>query len=188
MYSDHEMDFHVSHLGSIGTGVQKATLLLNIARYCFLAASNLEVRASIGCGLSPQPPNPSGHSQAVKGIAFGSCCDYREGPICKVPLSAHRAASAAPSPQLGSQQQGRLELQWQDPAKHIWLPIELILFIKSVFSITRISSHPDVNIPGVSQGQPCTGISLSHSDDFSFCLWAQSRAALCKLQVGHTPQ
>lgn len=137
----------------------------------------------------PQGPFPS----CERHLAFGSCCDYREGPACKVPPSTPRAATAAPSSEAGSQQWVRLELQWQDPAKRLWLSIKLMLFIKNAFSITRGFSHPDLNIPEISQGQPCTVMSLSHiatpwSDDFFFCLWAQSRAALCKHQVGHTPQ
>lgn len=112
--------------------------------------------------------NLNGHLQNVKGnSAFGIHCDYRERHIFKMPLSTHRAATAAPSswhreaPQPGSRQWVKLKLRWQDLANCLWLPIKLIIFIKNVFSITPIASHPDTNIPEIFQGQLGIWMSLS---------------------------
>lgn len=150
------------------------------------AAWQWEHTLSVGCPHSFQT------SRAAPKLQKAFSCDYREGPICKVPPSTHRAATAAPSSQVASQQRVRLELPWQEAAKCLWLPIKWMLFIKNVFSVTCFS-HPNLSIPGISQGQLCTGMSPSYiatpwSEDFSSCLWAQRRAALRKHQVGHTPQ
>lgn len=94
------------------------------------AAWQWEHTLSVGCPHSFQT------SRAAPKLQKAFRCDYREGPICKVPPSTHRAATAAPSSQVASQQRVRLELPWQEAAKCLWLPIKWMLFIKNVFSVT----------------------------------------------------
>lgn len=128
------------------------------------ARPDLEISPCIGCGLPSHiyKPNPPFTAYLLARTRI------RKQHIFKTRFSSLRAATAAPSswhheePQPGSLQRVKPERRWQDLANLPWLPIKLMLFIKNVFSITHISSHPDMNIPEISQGQLCTWMSLSH--------------------------
>lgn len=137
----------MSYHHSTRTGAQKKSLVnRTVAKYCQILPSIQPARLDIGRStyieyrLSTRVYKPKRpFTKCERQFSFCHTLWLQTMAPFQMPLSTHRGATAAPSswhceaPQPGSQRWVKLQLQWQDLANRLWLPIKLVLINKNVF-------------------------------------------------------